>query len=111
MSHNNTTPPTYPVEHIEAEVIILETPHIQRARGRFQQFIDNIALAIVSGSIREETVFDRTTPAVFEAVQVALARFDELNELYSTRSTLEGVNEYLDSEKFHFRKNPNGFTN
>lgn len=107
---DHTTPPTYPVEHIEAEVIVLETPHIARARSRFTQFIDNVALAIITGSIQEETVYKRTTPPVFEAIQAAMTRFDELDNLYSSRSTLEGVNEYLQPDSFTFRNTPHGYT-
>lgn len=107
----NTKLPTYPVEFIEAEVIVLETPRIIRDRTRFQQFIDNIALAIVTGSIAEQTVQHRTTPAVFDAVLAAITSFDELDELYRSRSTLEGgINEYLNPEHFSFRKTPNGYT-
>ena len=111
---DNKQLPTYPVEHIEAEVIVLQTPNITRlrARSRFQQFIDNVALAIITGTVSEQTVFETTTPPVFEAIQAALTRFDELDNLYSSRSTLEGeVNEYLNPEHFSFRKTPNGYTN
>lgn len=104
--------PTYPVEFIEAEVIVLETPRVRPAiqRSRFTQFIDNVALAIITGSISEEAVFQRTTPPVFEAIQAAMTRFDELNKLYSSHSTLEGVNEFLEPEKFTFRNTPHGYT-
>ena len=109
--NNKTTPPTYPVEYIEAEVITLDTLPLPRiTRSRFQQFIDNVALAIITGSISEETVYRRTTPAVFQAIRTALARFDEMNDMYSSRSTLGGVNEYLDKDSFNFSNKPNGYT-
>ena len=109
---NNTTPPTYPVEILEAEVITLNTLPLPRiARSRFQQFIDNVALAIITGSITEESVYQRTTQPVFNTIKVAMTRFDEMDALYSSRSTLEGVNEYLEPENFSFRTRPNGYTN
>lgn len=110
---NNTKLPTYPVEIIYPEEIVIETPRLRlQHRTRFQQFIDNVALAIITGSITEEAVYQQTTQPVFDAIQLSLTRFDEMNELYSSRSTLEGeLNEYLDKESFSFRNTPSGYAN
>ncbi len=104
------TLPTYEVESLELEQITVRTPHLI-VRSRFRQFINNVALAIVTGTVTEETVFNQTTPEVFEAILQALTRFDEIDTLYKSRSTLGGdVNEYLNRNDFTFRNKPNGFT-
>lgn len=96
------------------EVIVLEsTPRITpstRSASRFKQFVDNVALAIVNGDVSEQTVNEQTTNAVFDAVMVAKERFEQMSELYASRSSLGGVNEYLSPEQFTFSSKINNAT-
>ena len=98
---------SYKVVHLPFdEIITLEsTPRPLPARRdvtRFRQFVDNVALAIITGDIEEATVREETTDAVYDEVLVAMQRFDSMSELYSSRSSLGGVNEYLNPEFFTF---------
>lgn len=107
---------SYKVEYLEFdEEIVLESapkpaPRV-RDRNRFREFVNNVALAIVKGEVTEETVRQQTTKSVFEAIQIAVARFDELQELYKSESTANGnVNEFLDPEFFTFSYNTSNTT-
>lgn len=98
---------SYKVEELQFDEVIelKSTPRPAPARrdlSRFRQFVDNVALAIITGDIEEATVREETTDAVFDAVMVAMERFDSMSDLYSSRSSLGGVNEFLSPETFTF---------
>ena len=106
---------SYTVEELQFdEVITLEsTPRVAtstRSASRFKQFVDNVALAIVNGDVSEQTVQEQTTNAVFDAVMVAKDRFEQMSDLYASRSSLGGVDEYLNPEHFTFSTKANNAT-
>ena len=100
-------PNSYEVEELQfdEEIVLESTPRPAPSRrdvSRFRQFVDNVALAIINGDVDEQTVREQTTDAVFDAVMVATERFESISHMYSSRSSLGGVNEYLNPEFFTF---------
>lgn len=106
---------SYTVEELQfdEEITLESTPRVApttRSATYYKQFIDNVALAIVNGDVSEQTVQEQTTNAVFDAVMVAKERFESMSDLYSSRSSLGGVNEYLNPEHFTFSTKINNTT-
>ena len=108
---------TYIVEELEVEEIniqpLLAQPrHIIHTRrnksiSRLRQFADNIALAILRGDITEYDVRNNISDTMYTSILIAMDRFQEINELWLTKSPLHGVAEYLDKEKFTFSSTTN----
>ena len=102
------------VEHLEVtETITLETKIVLRSTAqvtRFKTFVNNLALAIIEGRATLDDVRLNYGDITEELVSVSLKRFEECKELYSSRSTLGGVDEYLNNEFFTFSTTPNNPT-
>ena len=100
---------TYVVEELEVEEITL-LPVIQPIRikprnksiSRLRQFTDNVALAVLRGDIDEYDVRNNVSDVMYTAIQIAMDRFQELNDLWLAKSPLHGVTEFLDPEVFSF---------